>query len=87
VNKAQLQKMVADSIKYADEQDAASQQRARSAGFDRRWDRLNYFMIALQAELAMHSPEAAALISQFQKRVIHGENALLPVAGDDGSAK
>lgn len=87
MNKAQLEKIVAGSIQYADEQDAASQQRARSAGFDRRWDRLNYFMIALQAELAVHSPEAAALISQFQRRVIHGENQLLPAAGGDGSAK
>jgi hypothetical protein len=86
VNKEQLQKIVSDSIQYADEQDAALQQRARSAGFDRRWDRLNYFMIALQAELAMHSPEAAALISQFQKSVIHGENTLLNLS-DDGSAK
>ncbi len=77
MNKTQLRKIVEGSIQYADEQDAADQGRRRTSGLDRKCDRLNYFLIALQAELSIDDPEVRALINGFQKRVISGENALL----------
>jgi hypothetical protein len=78
MNKKHFLQAVESSIKAADESDA---NRSHSSGDDtRRYSRHADFLAHFTGYMSRECPEATALISEFQRRVLIGKNPLLDAA-------